>query len=106
MDKFKIIIEVDSTEETVKAIIEYFREDFPPEKFKHSFNKSNLSYEIKERSFHGYDSEDIQSCAFDHGYGILTPKEIEKVFDVMEKRFDANWGVNWDYINFCIKEVK
>ena len=36
----------------------------------------------------------------------LSPDQVEDVLTYMERKHDANIGINWDFIQFCIDSVK
>lgn len=104
MNKFIITIEVNSTEESVRALVNHLENDILPNSFQ--TKRINCSFKLYEREFQGFTEEDIQHCALEYGYEHLSKEEINKVFDLCEKRFDANNGMNWDFINFIIGEIK
>lgn len=49
--------------------------------------------------------EDVFEAA--EGMGVkLTDDEAHEVMVKMESSFDANIGINWEYIQYCIEWVK
>ena len=56
-----------------------------------------------------WSAEDIQWCAkgFDDSKeDILTAKECGEVLELLERKHDCSIGINWDVIDYHIKDVK
>jgi len=50
-------------------------------------------------------TEDVFSVAENMGIK-LTEDDVHEVMVQMESSFDANIGINWEYIQYCIEWVK
>lgn len=103
MDDFEITLKVRGTEESVGALTQYLEKDILAHA--HSIKLLKTKWKYFYREVRGFNSDDIKSCAADHGYNELSLEEVNEVMDLMEKRFDADIGINWNVISICISDV-
>ena len=102
---YEITFRVSGDYSSVKELNRHIKQDVIPD----AFNVSDAmpekdSFCIYQRLVQGFCAVDVTGQAETEGR-TLTDEEVDEVLDMMENTFDANTGINWDFISFCIGEV-
>lgn len=49
--------------------------------------------------------QDVQDRARDFHDKEISKEDAEKVLEIMTERHDANTGLNWDFMDFCMEDA-
>lgn len=101
--KITIIVKAKSYD-AVKATVDHLRWDILPE-CEGLGKLTSIQQEVYTREVQGFQEEDIRCQAKQDGHRYVKNADVDQIMDLMEDRFDANYGMSWDVISDCILDV-
>ena len=106
MAKYKLTYMIEAeTEKAMKALDFYLKDSIFPDAYGvKQIDDGHTPYELYQREVQGFSAKDVITCAKDYDLPIPDADQIDFIMDVMEKRFDANIGMNWDIIAIYIQD--
>jgi hypothetical protein len=93
----------EATEEAMKALENHLKNNiFPYSRDIKHLDDGHTPYEIYEREACGFCAEDVIHQAKEGNDRIIDEKQANDIMDIMEKKYDASLGMDWDTISIWV----